>query len=167
MRRLRQAAIDDTMHSWARCGVGLALLAGMATAVSDCSGASRLSRDELAKRANAICARYGPAYATGKDGATRKAVLRYLDRNRPVAAREERELRALRAGPHGAAKVRRLLDNVHAARLILDQLRVALAKHKDARSVTLVRRLGVVGRRTSQEARALGWTVCASPPQAS
>jgi type II secretory pathway component PulM len=138
------------------------VLAGVAAALCGC-GASSLSADELARRANAICARYQHVYRGGGAALhTRTAVVRYLDRTIPAAAREERELRALHPRRNEAAKVQRLLDHVRAARRILVQLRNADAVHDDATAVKVGRRLGVETRRTTKEARALGWTVCAS-----
>src|SRR5919201_1959051 len=135
------------------------LLAGVATTLCGC-GSSGLSADELAKRANAICTRYEAAYRPGSNPATVKAFIRYVDRTRPIAAEQEGELRALRPRPEEAAKVRRLLDDVHAGNRVYVQLRNAFAAHPDTLPVKLVRRLRVVRRRSTQEARALGWTVC-------
>jgi hypothetical protein len=142
-----------------------ALLAAVATALSGCGGESGLSADELAQRANAICARYQPLYRTIINAHTGAAVVRYLDRTRPASLREERELGALRPRRHEAPKVQRLLDHVRAADRTLVQLRDAWATHDYPTGLKIGRRLKVEIRRTTKEARALGWTVCASDPR--
>jgi hypothetical protein len=141
------------------------LLAGVATALCGCGSESGLSADELARRANAICARYQPLYGTVDNVHTGAAVVRYLDRTRPASLREARELRALRPRPSEVPKVTRLLDHVRAARRTLVQLRNAWATHDYATGVKIGRRLKVEFRRTAGEARALGWSVCASDPR--
>jgi hypothetical protein len=55
-----------------------ALLAGLVTALVGCGGDSALSADELAQRANAICASYQPLYRTITNVETGAAVVRYL-----------------------------------------------------------------------------------------
>jgi hypothetical protein len=142
-----------------------ALLAAVATAFCGCGGESGLPADELAQRADAICARYQPLYATITKAQTGPAIVRYLDRTRPASLREERELRALRPRRNEAPKVQRLLDHVRAADRTLVQLRNAWATHDYATGVKIGRRLKVEIRRTTKEARALGWTVCASDPR--
>src|SRR5207245_5361138 len=98
-------------------------LGGVAVALCGCGG-SNLSADELALRANAICERYQLVFGGGGSLLkTDSAVVRYLDRTIPAAAREERELRALRPSQNEAGKVRSLLDRVRAARRVLVQLR--------------------------------------------
>ena len=144
----------------------LALLAGIATVFSGCGGESGLSAGELAQRANRICASYRPLYRTITNAHTGAAIVRYLDRTRPASLREERELRALRPRRNEAPRVRRLLDHVHAANRMLVQFRDALAAHDHATTVKIGRGLGVEVRLTTKEARALGWTVCASDPRA-
>jgi hypothetical protein len=47
---------------------------------------------------------------------------------------------------------------------LLIDLRVAVASRDGNRQVEIIRRLGIQARRTTKEARALGWTVCATPP---
>jgi hypothetical protein len=141
------------------------LFAGVATAVSGCGASSRLSAQELAARANSICARYRHAYRGGGSALhTPKAVVDYLDRTHPVALREERDLRALRPGPKEAAKVEQLLRDVDAANRMLVELRTVVARNQKAQALELTRRLEVNSRRTTTEARALGWTVCARRP---
>jgi hypothetical protein len=142
-----------------------ALLAAVATALCGCGGESGLSADELAQRANAICARYQPIYRNGAAAHTRIAIVRYLDRTLPAADREERELRALRPRRNEATKVQRLLDHVRASKRTLVQLRNATAAHDAAAATKVWRRLAVENRLTTKEARALGWTVCASDPR--
>jgi hypothetical protein len=142
-----------------------ALLAAVATALGGCGGESGLSADELAQRANAICARYQPIYRKGAAAHTRAAIVRYLDRTLPAAEREERELRALRPRRNEAAKVQRLLVHVRASKRTLVQLRNATAAHDAAAATKVWRRLAVENRLTTKEARALGWTVCASDPR--
>ena len=142
-----------------------ALLAAVATALCGCGGESGLSADELAQRANAICARYQPLYRTITRAHTGAAIVRYLDRTRPASLREERELRALRPRRSEASKVQRLLDHVRAADRTLVQLRNAWVTHDYATGVNIGRRLKGQIRRTTKEARALGWTVCASDPR--
>lgn len=142
-----------------------ALLAAVATPLCGCGGESGLSSDELAQRANAICARYQPLYRTITRAHTDGAIVRYLDRTRPAALREERELRLLRPRWNEAPKVRRLLGHVRAADRILVELRNAWATHDYAAGVKIGRRLKVQVRRSTKEARALGWTVCASDPR--
>jgi hypothetical protein len=142
-----------------------ALLAAVATALGGCGGESGLSADELAQRANAICARYQPIYRKGAAAHTRAAIVRYLDRTLPAAEREERELRALRSRRNEAAKVQRLLVHVRASKRTLVQLRSATAAHDAAAATKVWRRLAVENRLTTKEARALGWTVCASDPR--
>jgi hypothetical protein len=144
---------------------GFGLFAGVAIALGGCGGSSRLSADELAKRADAICARYQAAYRRGSSPTTVKAFIRYVDRTRPIAAREERELRALQPGPSEVAKVRRLLDDVRTANQIYLGLRNAFVAHPDVVPADLARRLRVVTRRNTEQARALGWTVCAADPR--
>ncbi len=142
-----------------------AVLGGVGVALCGCGGSS-LSADGLARRANAICGRYQLVYRGGGSLLkTNSAVVRYLDRTIPAAAREERELRALHPSQNEAAKVRSLLDRVRAGRRILIQLRNAEAGHDDTAAARLGRRLGVETRRTTKEARALHWTVCASAPR--
>jgi len=141
------------------------VLAAVATALCGCGGESGLSADELAQRANAICARYQPIYRRGADAHTRTAIVRYLDRTLPAADREERELRALRSRQNEADKVQRLLDHVRASKRTLVQLRNATAAHDAAAATKVWRRLAVENRLTTKEARALGWTVCASDPR--
>jgi hypothetical protein len=143
----------------------LALLAGVATAFSGCGGESALSAAKLAQRANAICASYRPLYRTITTDQTDAAVVRYLDRTRPAALREERELGALRPRRSEAPKVQRLLDHVRAANRMLVQLRNAWAAHDHATAVKIGRKLSVETRLTTPEARALGWTVYASDPR--
>jgi hypothetical protein len=142
-----------------------ALLAAVATALCGCGGESGLSADGLAQRANAICARYQPIYRKGAGAHTRRAIIRYLDRTLPAADREERELRALRPRRNEAAKVQRLLEHVRASKRTLVQLRNATAAHDAATATKVWRRLAVENRLTTKEARALGWTVCASDPR--
>ena len=142
-----------------------ALLAAVATALGGCGGETGLSADELAQRANSICARYQPIYRKGAGAHTRIAIVRYLDRTLPAADREERELRALRPRRNEAAKVQRLLDHVRASKRTLTQLRDATAAHDAAAATKVWRRLAVENRLTTKEARALGWTVCASDPR--
>jgi hypothetical protein len=142
-----------------------ALLAGVVMLFSGCGGESGLSASELAERANRICARYKPLYGTVTNAHTDAAVVRYLDRTRPASLREQRELRALRPRQNDVPPVQRLVDHVRVANRMLDQLRNALAAHDHATAVKLVRRLGVETRLTTKEARALGWTVCASDPR--
>jgi hypothetical protein len=141
------------------------LLAAVATASSGCGDESGLSGAELAQRANAICARYKPLYRADANTQTRVAILRDMDRTRLASAREERELRALRPRRSDAPKVQRLLDHVHAAIRLLVQLRSASAVHDDATAIRIGRRLAVLTRLTTKEARALSWTVCASDPR--
>ncbi len=142
-----------------------ALLAGLVAALVGCGGESAPSADELARRANAICASYQPLYRTITNVETGAAVVRYLDRTRPAAIREERELRALRPRRNEALKVQRLLDHVHAASRTLVQLRNAWAAHDYSTAARIGRRLSVQIRMTTKEARARGWTVCASDPR--
>jgi hypothetical protein len=141
------------------------LLAAVATALGGCGGETGLSADGLARRANAICARYQPIYRKGAGAHTRAAIVRYLDRTLPAADREERELRALRPRRNEAAKVQRLLDHVRASKRTLVQLRNARAAHNAAAATKVWRRLAGENRLTTKEARALGWTVCASDPR--
>jgi hypothetical protein len=149
-----------------RSSIGrFALLAAVAVAPCGCGGESGLSADELAQRANAICARYQPLYRTVTNAQTGAAIVRYLDRTRLASLREERELRALRPRRNEAPKVQRLLDHVRAADHVLIQLRNAWATHDYAAGVKIGRGLRVEIRRTTKEARALGWTVCASDPR--
>jgi hypothetical protein len=61
--------------------------------------------------------------------------------------------------------VQRLLDHVRAADRTLVRLRNAWATHDYATGVKIGRRLKVEIGRTTKEARALGWTVCASDPR--
>jgi hypothetical protein len=61
--------------------------------------------------------------------------------------------------------VQRLLDHVRAADRTLVQLRNAWATYDYATGVKIGRRLKVEIGRTAKEARALGWTVCASDPR--
>jgi hypothetical protein len=140
-------------------------LAAIATALCGCGSESGLSADELAQRANAICAKYQPLYRTITNAHAGAAIVRYLDRTRPASLREERELRALRPSRNEATKVQRLLDHVRAANRTLVQLRNAWATHDYATDAKIGRRLKVEIRRTTKEARALGWTVCASDPR--
>jgi hypothetical protein len=140
-------------------------LAGVATAFSGCGAESGLSSAELAQRANAICARYKPLYHAGANAQTRSATVRYLDRTMPASAREERELRALRPRRNVAPKVRRLLDHVREAIDLEAQLRNATAAHDDTSAIKVGRRVAALTRRTTKEARALGWTICASDPR--
>jgi hypothetical protein len=142
-----------------------ALLAAFVTALLGCGGQSGLSADELAQRANAICARYQPLYRNITNAHTAAAIVRYLDRTRPASLREERELRALQPRRNDARKVQRLLDHVRAADRTLVQLRNAWAMHDYITGVKIGPRLKVEIRRTTEEARALGWTVCASDPR--
>ncbi len=142
-----------------------ALLAAGATALSGCGAESGLSTGELAQRANAICVRYQPLYRAGAKAKTRTAILRSLDRALPASTREERGLRALRPRRNEAPKVQRLLDHVRAANQMLLQLRNATAARDDATAIKIGRWLAVLTRRTTKEARALGWTVCASDPR--
>ena len=142
-----------------------ALLAGLVAALVGCGGKSALSADELARRANAICASYQPLYRTITNVETGAAVVRYLDRTRPAAIREERELRALQPRRNEDLKVQRLLDHVHAANRTLVQLRNAWAAHDYATAARVGRRLSLQIRMTTKEARALGWSVCASDPR--
>ena len=142
-----------------------ALLAAVVTALCGCGGESGLSADELAQSANAICARYQPIYRKGAGAHTRIAIVRYLDRTLPTADREERQLRALRPRRNEAAKVQRLLDHVQASKRTLVQLRNATAAHDAAAATKVWRRLAIENRLTTKEARALGWTVCASDPR--
>ena len=142
-----------------------ALLAAVATAFSGCGGESGLSAADLTQRANAICARYQPLYRRGANAHTRIAIVRYLNRTLPAADREERELRALRPRRNEAAKVQRLLDYVRASKRTLVQLRNATVAHDDATAIRVGRRLAVLTRRTTKEAQALGWTVCAGDPR--
>jgi hypothetical protein len=142
-----------------------ALLAAGATALSGCGAESGLSTAELAQRANAICAHYQPLYRAAAKAQTPIAIVRALDRTLPAAAREERELRALRPRRNRAPQVQRLLDHVRAADRMLVQLRNATAARDDATAIKVGRRLAVLTRRTTKEARTLGWTVCASDPR--
>src|SRR5439155_25929520 len=96
---------------------------------------------------------------------TSSALVRYLDRTRPAAIREERYLRALQPRRNEALKVQRLLDHVHAANRTLVQLRNAWAAHDYATATRIGRRLSLQIRMTTKEARALGWSVCASDPR--
>jgi hypothetical protein len=141
------------------------LLAAVATASSGCGDESGLSGAELAQRANAICARYKPLYRADANTQTRVAILRDMDRTRLASAREERELRALRPRRNEAGKVQRLLDHVRASKRTLVQLRSATAAHDATAATKVWRRLAVENRVTTKEARALGWTVCASDPR--
>ena len=142
-----------------------AFFAGAATAFSGCGAESGLSSTALAQRANAICARYQPLYRAGANAQTRVATVRYLDRTMPAAAREERELRALRPRRNEAPRVQRLLDHVREAHHLEAQLRNATAAHDDTTAITVGRRVAILTRRTTKEARALGWTTCASDPR--
>ena len=145
-----------------RSGIALVTVTGLVAA--GCDDGSTLSAAELAHRANAICARYRIAYRGGRSLKTRAEVLRYLDRTEPAQRREERALRALHPSKEQQPAVRRVLDDVHdAARLLVD-LRGAVATRDGNRQVEIIRRLGIQGRRTTKEARGLGWTVCATPP---
>ena len=149
-----------------RSSIGrFAPLAAVAAALCGCGGESGLSADELAQRANAICARYQPLYRTITNAHTGAAIVRYLDRTRPASLREERELRALRPRRNEAPKVQRLLDHVRAADHMLVQLRNAWATRDYATGVKIGGRLRVEIRQATKEARALGWTVCASDPR--
>jgi hypothetical protein len=142
-----------------------AFFAGAVTVFSGCGAESRLSSTELAQRANAICARYQSLYRSGANAQTRVATVRYLDRTMPAAAREERELRALRPRRNEAPRVQRLLDDVRVANRLEAQLRNALAAHDDTAAIRVLRRIAASTRRTTKEARALGWTICASDPR--
>jgi hypothetical protein len=126
---------------------------------------STLSAHELARRANAICARYRIAYRRGQSLDTREKALRYLDRTRPVQRREERELRALRPPKELQSAVEHLLDDAHEAQVLLNHLRTAVATRDGNRQVAIMRQLGTHARRDRKELRALGWAVCASPPE--
>jgi hypothetical protein len=75
------------------------------------------------------------------------------------------KLRALRPRRNEAGKVQRLLDHVRASKRTLVQLRSATAAHDAAAATKVWRRLAVENRVTTKEARALGWTVCASDPR--
>jgi hypothetical protein len=145
-----------------RRGVALAAVSGLV--IAGCGAKPTLSADKLAQRANAICARYRVAYRGGQSLKTRADVLRYLDRNAPLQRREERELAALHPTKTQRVAVRRLLDDVHQAGRLLLSLRHAVAASDGDRQVEIIRRLGEQGRRTTKEARALGWTVCATRP---
>jgi hypothetical protein len=144
----------------------VALVAVSGLVLAGCGDKATLSPDELAQRANAICARYRVAYRGGRSLETRTEVLRYLDRMEPVQRREERELRALHPSKEQRPAVRRLLEDVHVAGGLLVDLRIAVGSRDGNRQVEIIRRLGIQGRRTTREARALGWTVCATPPDA-
>jgi hypothetical protein len=151
------------MRSSSNCR--FALLAAVATASSGCGAESGLSAAELAHRANAICARYQPLYRAAAKAQTRIAVIRSLDRTLPASAREERELRALQPRRNEASKVQRLVDHIRAANRMFVQLRNATAARDDATAIRVGRRLAVLIGGTTKEARALGWTVCASDPR--
>jgi hypothetical protein len=143
---------------------GIALVAAGCLVLAGCDAKPTLSADELAHRANAICARYRVAYRGGRSLKTRAQVLRYLGRTEPAQRREEGELRALHPSKEQRPAVQRLLDDVHKAGGLLIDLRVAVASRDGNRQVEIIRRLGIQARRTTKEARALGWTVCATPP---
>ena len=143
---------------------GIALVAVTSLVVAGCDDGPTLSAAELAHRANAICARYRIAYRGGRSLKTRADVLRYLDRTEPAQRREERELRALHPSKEQRRAMRRLLEDVHEAAGLLTDLRGAVATRDGNRQAEIIRRLGIQGRRTTKEARALGWTVCATPP---
>jgi hypothetical protein len=129
-----------------------------------CGAKPEPSKGELARRANAICARYKAVYRGGLSPKSNADVLRYLDRTKPFQKREERELRALQVPKELRPAVGRLLDHAHDGQDLLDSLRAATAAREGKRQIELLRQLGVNARRTIKEARALGWTVCASSP---
>jgi hypothetical protein len=129
-----------------------------------CGAKPMSSKSELARRANAICARYKAVYRGGLAPKSNADVLRYLDRTKPFQKREESELRVLQVPKKQRPAVERLLGHAHHGQDLLNSLRAATAAHDGNRQIELLRQLGDNARRTIKEARALGWTVCASPP---
>jgi hypothetical protein len=146
-----------------RHGVALVAVSG-AVVCAGCGGKTTLSANEVAHRANAICARYKVVYRGGLSPKSNADVLRYLDRTKPFQKREEGELRALQVPKEQRPAVERLLDLAHHGQDLLNNLRAATAAHDGNRQIELLHRLGINSRRAIKEARALGWTVCASPP---
>jgi hypothetical protein len=148
--------------------VAVIALSGLVLAGCDSKGPPSkptLSAHELARRANAICARYRIAYRGGRSLKTREEVLRYLDRTRPLQRRQERELRALHPPKELRSAVEHLLDDAHKAQVLLNHLRTAVASRDGNRQIEIMRQLGIHTRRDRKELRSLGWTVCASPPE--
>lgn len=147
--------------------VAVIALGGLVLAGCDSKARSSKSSpaaQELASRANAICARYRIAYRRGGSLDTREKALRYLDRTRPVERREERELRALHPPEELRSAVEHLLDGAHESQVLLNRLRTAVASRDGDRQIEIMRQLRSHTRRDRKELRSLGWTVCASSP---
>jgi hypothetical protein len=145
--------------------VGRAVLAaGAALLVASCgNGGDRLSKEEYAKRADAICTRYNRAtQALGTPGAGLRSLARYANASLPVLDRAIAQLRRLKAPKDEDALAQRWVSS-------LGKLRADVVEIRDtarANDIARVRALATSAQRddaaTNRLAGRLGTRVCSA-----
>jgi hypothetical protein len=141
------------------------VLAGCGGGGGGGGGDDALSKAELVKRANAICARYakqGDALKAPSDITDPAQARRFFDRAHDIAEHQQRELEGLRPGGSAKAQYQALTKATGDATTLLEDLAVA-AKARDAqKGASLLRRLQPDSDAVDKAANAIGATRCAS-----
>jgi hypothetical protein len=145
--------------------VGRAVLAGaVALVVVSCgNGGDRLSKDEYAKRADAVCARYNRAtQLLGTPGPSLRSLARYADASLPALDRAIARLHGLKPPKDEEALAQRWRSS-------LEKLRADVVKIRDrakANDLAGIRAIATSAQRddaaTNRLAARLGTRVCSS-----
>src|SRR5918911_5542541 len=139
---------------------GLALL--ITGLVAGCGGGSgRLSKEEYAKRADAICAKYNAKLKALARPTSIGALPAYVDRALPLARKGDDELRALKPPKDEEKTADEWLDQNDSVVGSMERLRDAAKKRDRAGIQTALNEATSANQTANRLARRLGLSVCA------
>lgn len=138
-----------------------ALVAGAALVAAGCGGGGRLSREEYAKRADAICTKYNAKLEALARPTGISALPAYVDQALPLARKGDGELRALKPPKDEEQTAKEWLDQNDSVVGSMERLRDAAKKGDRAGIQTALNEATSANRTANGLARRLGLEVCA------
>jgi hypothetical protein len=130
--------------------------------VAGCGGGSnRLSKDEYAKRADAICSKYNAKLKALARPASISALPDYVDKALPLARKGDDELRGLKPPKDEVQTAKEWLDQNDSVVGSMERLRDAAKKGDRAGIQTALNEATSANRTANGFARRLGLRVCA------
>jgi hypothetical protein len=139
----------------------LLLLMAVLIAAGCGSGGGRLSKEEYAKRADAICSTYNQKLRALGQPRNLEALPEYVDRALPVARKGNGELRDLRPPKDEETKAKEWLDQNQAVVAAMERLRDAAKKGNRAAIQVALGEASTANRAANRLARELDLRVCA------
>jgi hypothetical protein len=139
----------------------VALVLGAVVLAAGCGGSGRLSKQEYAKRADAICSTYKQKLQALGQPRGIAALPEYVDRALPVARKGNGELRDLKPPKDEETKAKEWLDQNQAVIAAMERLREAAKRGDRAGIQVALGEASTANRAANQLASELDLRVCA------